>query len=120
VAWIARFDSLDWDELASVEPEFNGLLFRRAQYDDNNYTEVQPRLRDLLSKSDSSVRHFANRYVGHWAVDGLDKLVPDMYWLYERMKTARADPIAKEKIQERFGSSITTGPPVSDRTGQVG
>jgi hypothetical protein len=107
--WIARFDAADWDTLARGEAEFSGLLYRRAQFDNNNYEAVHGRLRDLLMTSDEAARQFVRPYAGSWSVAGLNKLVPDMYWLHERLKTVRADEIAIEKIRDQFENLIMQG-----------
>jgi hypothetical protein len=110
VEWIVRFDSLDWEQLANHEAQFSGLLFRRAQYDNNNYDALRPRLRELLMTSDDAARCFARPYGGSWSADGLEKLVPDMYWLHERLKTVRANETAIEKIRDQFENLIEEGP----------
>ena len=108
--WIERFDAESWDSMVELEPDFVGLLYRRAQYDQNNYGLVQAKLHDLLVNSDEAARRFAMPYAGMWAVDGLEKLVPDIYWLHERLKTVHADPIAIEKIRDHFEAQIAAGP----------
>jgi hypothetical protein len=110
VEWIERFDALDWEDLAIREAQFSGLLYRRAQYDNNNYSAVQSRLRELLMTSDDAARYFARPYGGGWSASGLEKLVPDMYWFHERLKTVKASEAAIENIRDQFESLITQGP----------
>lgn len=109
IEWIERFDALDWEELAIREAQFAGLLYRRAQYDNNNYEALQPRLRDLLMTSDDAARYFARPYGGSWSAAGLEKLVPDMYWLHERLKTVKANEAAIANIRDQFENVISQG-----------
>ena len=99
-----------WDAMVKLEPDFIGLLFRRAQYDKGDFSGIQIKLRDLLAHSDDATQRFVRPYASYWAVDGLDKLVPDIYWLHERLKAVNADPVAIEKIRDHFESLIAAGP----------
>jgi hypothetical protein len=60
--------------------------------------------------SDDAARFFVRPYGGSWSADGLEKLVPDMYWLHERLKAVRANEMAIENIRDQFENLIARGP----------